>query len=60
MVGRRVECETCGKPKKPVGRDLPPGSDIYDWCWDALGGDCSGYWDDPQPSRLWPGERAPS
>ena len=48
-VGKAVECVVCGKEKKPWGRES------------ALGGlcdyDCPGYRKDPQPGRLWPGEK---
>jgi hypothetical protein len=59
-VGVRVWCEVCGQTKKPVGRSAPLGA--Y-YCTppfprtNSLPGDtCPGYWLDPQPGHLWPGE----
>ena len=51
-VGESVDCATCGKAKKPVGRSAPP-SIAADLCDSHM---CDGYWDDPQPGGLWPGE----
>jgi hypothetical protein len=53
-VGCQPICETCKRPKQPVGRDAPA----------AMGGglcnyECPGYWVDTSPCDLWPGERRP-
>lgn len=48
-VGREVTCTVCGRVKKPVGRDAPPGP-----CLCSHG--CEGYYEDPRPGTLWPGE----
>ena len=50
-VGESVQCATCGRRKKPIGRDAPPswhGCDHHE---------CDGYMDAPYPPSLWPGER---
>ena len=43
------QCLTCGRTKKPNGRDAPPSSSYCD-------SDCRGYWDSPSPGHLWPVE----
>ena len=48
-VGVRVECQTCGYTKKPVGRSAPLG---MHYCDD----ECAGYRRSPYPGSLWPGE----
>jgi hypothetical protein len=50
-VGVAVECVVCHRRKKPVGRSAP----------DAMAGslcdsECPGYYEDPRPGQLWPGE----
>lgn len=51
--GKRVICTTCGRNKKPRGRDLSP--EVWSsWCTD----DCEGYRQDPKPSTLFPNEEA--
>lgn len=46
-----VDCTVCGKPKKPRGRDAPMLS-AGTYC----DPDCDGYYRDPMPDNLWPGE----
>lgn len=51
-VGVAVTCAVCGRTKKPAGRSLAPtmaGSYCDGW-------ECDGYWQDPKPGNLWPGE----
>ena len=48
-VGVSVWCGTCGRMKKPFGRDAPVSSS---YC--AYG--CTGYEKEPLPGSLWPGE----
>jgi len=48
-VGIRVICGVCGYTKAPHGRSAPP--DMY-YCRNT----CPGYWDEPKPGCLWPGE----
>jgi hypothetical protein len=56
-IGIQVRCSTCGNVKAPRGRSVP------DAIWDSfclpphpgmLG--CEGYYEDPKPGDLWPGE----
>lgn len=47
-----VRCTECGKRKCPLGRD--PGMVAADSYCDWNG--CEGYWQDPKPSQMWPGE----
>ena len=49
-VGIHVICVTCGIEKAPVGRSLPIG--MYR-CHPT---ECDGYYHDPMPGSLWPGE----
>lgn len=44
-------CQTCGREKKPIGRDAP---DVM--AMDLCGHDCPGYLEEPKPSTRWPGE----
>lgn len=53
-VGVRVTCAVCGDMKKPNGRSGPLGVNYCESLWDGHG--CEGYWQDPQPGSLWPGE----
>ena len=50
-TGVAVKCCECGLTKKPVGRDVPlePGG----WCHGYV---CRGYYLEPHPGSLWPGE----
>ena len=45
------ECLVCGMRKSPLGRSVAP---------EAAGGycdsDCVGYYSEPKPGHLWPGE----
>ncbi len=51
-VGIAVRCTVCGMTKAPIGRSCP----------DALANsrcnsfDCEGYYTEPLPGSLWPGE----
>ena len=50
-----VRCTTCGKRKKPIGRDA--GIAIDNYCYDYGDGyGCSDYHKDPRPAAHWPGE----
>lgn len=49
VVGKSVECTTCGRRKKPWGRSEPLGSYLCDSA-------CPGFLEDPGPGQLWPGE----
>ena len=51
--GPSVKCTTCDKYKNPVGRSAPMEV-VGGYC---NSGDCNGYYEDPQPSELWPNER---
>jgi hypothetical protein len=48
---RMPECTVCGMRKKPIGRDagVAMGNSLCDH-------ECSGYYSDPKPGYLWPGE----
>lgn len=53
-VGVVVICGTCGDQKAPHGRSA---SGLRQYCqplWQDEG--CAGYYDDPKPGCLWPGE----
>lgn len=53
-VGVAVVCEVCGYQKKPIGRSAPMG---VPYCAEAYDGEgCDGYYIDPRPGSLWPGE----
>lgn len=43
-----VTCETCGRRKKPIGRDSSDNG--------LCDQDCHGYYDSPVPTYRWPGE----
>lgn len=49
--GYQVNCTVCGRVKQPAGRSVP--AELYD---SLCGGDCQGYYEEPRPSSLWPGE----
>ena len=55
-VGLLVHCSVCGDMKKPVGRSGPLGVSYCEPPWEGEG--CEGYWRDPKPGSLWPGERS--
>lgn len=46
-----VYCDVCGLRKKPIGRDAPLAlaNSLCDH-------ECPGYYQDPHPGYLWPGE----
>jgi hypothetical protein len=44
------QCRTCGRIKKPRGRDSMDNG--------RCDSDCPGYKEDPAPGHLWPGEIA--
>lgn len=48
-----VTCAECGKEKCPVGRSAPVAV-AGDLC--SVGNGCPGYYAEPYPDRLWPGE----
>jgi hypothetical protein len=49
LIGEAVKCEVCGRTKKPHGRDtMDNGMCSYE---------CDGYYEEPRPGDLWPGER---
>lgn len=52
-IGVKVTCPECGNPKKPVGRDEPPGGHMFLCVVDV----CNGWWKPPYPGSLWPGEK---
>lgn len=52
MIGRSVTCATCGRQKKPIGRDAAPAA-ANGYCDRES---CEGYDQEPLPDRLWPGE----
>ncbi len=57
-IGIAVECTTCGMRKAPRGRSVPDAL-LGGLCHDDYSRmTCPGYWDDPKPGDLWPGETA--
>jgi hypothetical protein len=52
-VGISVECTVCKRTKAPRGRSVPMAraNSMCDH-------ECPGYWLDPKPGDLWPGESA--
>jgi len=50
-VGKAVDCVVCRRRKKPVGRSAPleMANSLCDF-------ECEGYYTDPKPGDLWPGE----
>lgn len=52
-IGVAVYCKACGLRKKPVGRSAPVAL-----CNALCDHECDGYYGDPRPGSLWPGERA--
>ena len=48
-LGIAVTCAVCGLRKKPHGRSAPIDSHYCDT-------NCPGYYDEPEPGCLWPGE----
>ena len=50
-VGVAVTCTVCGLRKKPVGRSAPVAmaNSLCDH-------ECPGYYEEPKPGSLWPGE----
>jgi hypothetical protein len=51
QVGKSVQCLVCFRTKKPVGRSAP-----IETAGSMCDSDCSGYYEDPKPGVLWPGE----
>ena len=51
-VGIAVECKVCHRTKAPRGRS------VADAVWNSMCTDdqCKGYYDEPKPGDLWPGE----
>jgi hypothetical protein len=52
-TGCRPECSTCGRAKAPVGRSVP-GEAAAGICTST--NRCPGYYEEPKPCDLWPGE----
>lgn len=50
-IGIAVECVFCELRKKPVGRSAP-----LEMCGSLCDDGCDGYWMEPHPGDLWPGE----
>jgi len=50
-VGVAVDCTVCHRRKKPVGRSAP-----MEMANSICDSDCSGYYEEPKPRDLWPGE----
>ena len=50
-VGKAVDCAVCGRRKKPIGRSAP-----MEMANSLCDPDCEGYYKDPKPGSLWPGE----
>lgn len=50
-VGIRVYCTVCHRAKAPHGRSVPDAT-YSSWCTH----ECGGYYDEPKPGCLWPGE----
>lgn len=48
-VGIAVTCRVCGRTKQPIGRDASGAMDLCNF-------ECEGYYQEPLPSDLWPGE----
>lgn len=53
QIGKSVECAVCHLTKKPLGRSAPMemANSLCDF-------ECPGYYQDPKPGQLWPGETA--
>lgn len=50
-VGVIVYCTLCHRVKKPCGRSAP-----METAGSYCDSDCSGYYEEPKPGQLWPGE----
>ena len=50
-AGKAVDCVVCGRRKKPVGRSAP-----MEMANSLCDQDCEGYYQEPKPGQLWPGE----
>jgi hypothetical protein len=50
-VGLSIVCKVCGRQKKPIGRDAPLA--MANGLCDS---ECEGYYNEPKPGYLWPGE----
>ena len=55
-VGVTVTCSVCGQMKNPVGRSAPLGTSYCEPRWYGSPGGCEGYYREPFPGSLWPGE----
>jgi len=51
QVGKAVDCTICGLRKKPQGRSAP-----LEMANSLCDSECPGYYEDPKPGSLWPGE----
>lgn len=52
-VGIAVSCTVCRRTKAPRGRSVSPVM-YHDYC--TMFNECPGYYEDPKPGDLWPGE----
>lgn len=50
-----VTCESCFRPKSPIGRDVASAV-ASEFCHSTK---CEGYYESPKPSSLFPGEEHP-
>ena len=50
-IGKAVSCMTCGRRKKPRGRSAP-----MELARSLCDSECEGYYQEPFPGQLWPGE----
>ena len=53
-VGYERYCAVCGRPKAPRGRSVAAAM----WNSMCTSDQCEGYYQDPKPGDLWPGETA--
>ena len=50
-IGISIDCSTCRRSKPPRGRSVADA--MYG---SVCNSECPGYWEDPKPGDLWPGE----
>ncbi len=57
-VGAFLYCAKCHQMKKPRGRSAPLGANYCEppHPGDPPGFGCDGYYEEPKPGSLWPGE----
>ena len=51
IIGEAVYCTICQRRKKPRGRSAP-----WEIASSLCDSDCDGYYQEPYPGQLWPGE----